>query len=79
MRKQTPSSAAIAETVVRSIISRRNTYRAHRVSSRIAAPPACPGPAEHHRSTIESDSGSGARDLPNERVAGYGQIGQTGE
>jgi hypothetical protein len=27
---ETPSSAAIAETVVRSIINRRNTYRAHR-------------------------------------------------
>ena len=26
----TPSSAAIAEMVVRSIINRRNTYRAHR-------------------------------------------------
>ena len=28
--QETPSSAAIAETVVRSIINRRNTYRAHR-------------------------------------------------
>jgi hypothetical protein len=28
--QDTPSSAAIAAMVVRSIISRRNTYRAHR-------------------------------------------------
>ena len=30
MRQDTPSSAAMAEMVVRSIINRRNTYRAHR-------------------------------------------------
>ena len=32
------------ETVVRSIINRRNTYRATAASSMTAAPPACPGP-----------------------------------
>ena len=37
--QDTPSSAAIAEMVVRSIINRRNTYRAHRhvVEARQAA------------------------------------------
>jgi hypothetical protein len=42
--QETPSAAAVAETVVRLIINHRNTYRVTDASWLIAVQPACRGP-----------------------------------
>ena len=76
--QDTPSSAAMAEMVVRSIINRRNTYRAQRrvVDARGAA--SLPEILIEHRTpTLRGQTAvAGHGDPQHQRVAGDRQIGQ---
>jgi hypothetical protein len=58
------SAAAIAETVVRSIINRRNTYRAHRRVVDDRGRPAFLDPIEHRTTTLRCGTAVASSGLP---------------